>query len=209
MTTTRRTSQNAAAPVTTLIPTPKRFLRCIACGTTKKERSYALCAECYRLGGTLSSGWFRCWMRHAEREGAQYSFRNDPRFEKACRVYARRQRRAEATAAVDALLPPARRRRETDPRNRHEHDGYDGLGAYDLADLLEWQMHDVALPAMEGSAHREMTDAEIARWDARVDAWVEAHGLSLREEPAAEIQPWGYYVEVDGARVWTDVVVLD
>lgn len=209
MTTTRRTSQNTAAPVTTLIRTPKRFLRCVACGTTKKERSYALCAECFRTNGTLSSAWFRCWMRHAEREGAQYSFRNDPRFEKACRVYARRRRRADATAAVDALLPPTRRRRETDPRNRLAHDEYDGLGAYDLEDLLAWQMHDVALPAIEGSAHRETTDAEIARWDARVDAWAEAHGLSLREEPAAEIQPWGYYVEVDGARVWTDDVALD
>lgn len=209
MTTTRRTSQNAAAPVTTLIPTPKRFLRCVACGTAKKERSYALCAECFRLGGTLPADWFRCWMRHAERESTQYSFRNDPRFEKACRAYARRRRRAKATAAVDALLPPARRRRETDPRARHAHGEYDGLGAYELIDLLDWQMHGARLPRPERPMHREMTEAEIARWDARVDAWAAAHGLRFREEPTAEIQPWGYYVDVDGARVWTDDVVLD
>lgn len=208
MTTTNRTNRTASSPVKTPIRTPKRFLRCIACGTLKKERSYALCSECYRTNGTLSRGWFACFLRHADREETQYSYRNDPRFEQACRVYARRRRRKEASTAIDTTLPRFRRA-ETDPRNRHAHEEYDGLGAYDLEDLLDWQMHDVELPQPEGSAHREMTDAEIASWDARVDAWVEAHGLSFREEPAAEIQPWGYCVEVDGARVWTDDVVLD
>ena len=33
MTTTSRTSRNASAPVKTPIPTPRRFLRCIGCGT--------------------------------------------------------------------------------------------------------------------------------------------------------------------------------
>lgn len=208
MTTTSRTSRNASSPVKTPIRTQKRFLRCIACGTLKKERSYALCAECYRTNGKLSPAWFACLFRHADREETQYSYRNDPRFEKASRIYARRRRRAEAWAAIDAMLPRCRRA-ETDPRNRQSHDEYDGLGACELVDLLDWQMHDVELPRPERPEHREMTDAEIAIWDARVDAWVEAHGLSLAEEPAPEIQPWGYAVEVDGAMVWTDDLVLN
>ena len=65
MTTTTRTSPK---PVKTPVPTPRRFLRCIACGTTKKERSYALCAECFRLNGTLPPSWFRCFAAKAERE---------------------------------------------------------------------------------------------------------------------------------------------
>lgn len=208
MTTTARTNRTASSPVKTPIRTPKRFLRCIACGTLKKERSYALCAECYRTNGTLSRSWFACFIRHAEREEAQYSYRNDPRFEKASRVYARRRQRAEARAAIDAMLPRFRRA-ETDPRNRHAHEEYDGLGAYDLLDLVEAQQTGVELPQPERSEHREMTESEIARWDARVDAWAEAHGLSLAEEPATEIRPWGYAVEIDGATVWTDDLVLD
>jgi hypothetical protein len=31
-----------------------------------------------------------------------------------------------------------------------------------------------------------------------------AHGVSLQDEPAPEIRPWGYWLEIDGARVWTD-----
>jgi hypothetical protein len=208
MTTTSRTSRSASSPVKTPIRAPKRFLRCIACGTLKKERSYALCAECYRTNGTLSQSWFACFIRHAEREETQYSYRNDPRFEKACRVYARRRHRARAQAEMDAPLPRLSRS-ATDRRNRHSHDEYDGLGAYELIDLLDWQMHDVELPRPERPEHREMADAEIARWDARVDAWAEAHGLSLAEEPATEIRPWGYAMEIDGATVWTDDLVLD
>ncbi len=52
--------------------------------------------------------------------------------------------------------------------------------------------------------HREFSDAEIRRWDARVDAWVAAHGGSLQDEAAPEIQPWGYAVRIEGALVWTD-----
>jgi hypothetical protein len=37
-----------------------------------------------------------------------------------------------------------------------------------------------------------------------VDAWVAAHGGSLQDEPAPEIQPWGYAVRIEGALVWTD-----
>jgi hypothetical protein len=209
MTTTSRTSRNASSPVKTPIRTAKRFLRCISCGTVKKERSYALCAECYRTNGTLSSAWFACFIRHADREETQYSYRNDPRFEKACRVYARRRQRAEAVAAVEALLPPLRRRDLTDPRRRYAQEEYDGLGPYDLLDLLDAQRTGVELPRPERSSHRELSDAEIARWDARVDAWAEAHGLSLADEPAPEIQPWGYAVEIDGALVWTYDLVLE
>jgi hypothetical protein len=208
MTTTSRTSRTASSPVKTPIRTPKRFLRCISCGTLKKERSYALCAECYRTNGKLTPAWFACFIRHADREETQYSYRDDPRFEKACRVYARRRQRARAQAEMDARLPRLSRS-ATDRRNRNSHDEYDGLGAYELIDLLDWQMHDVELPRLERPEHREMADAEIARWDARVDAWAEAHGLSLAEEPATEIRPWGYAMEIDGATVWTDDLVLD
>ena len=200
MTTTQRTSPK---PVKTPVPTPRRFLRCIACGTTKKERSYALCAECFRLNGTLPPSWFRCFAAKAEREDGQYSYRKDPRFEQACRVYARRQRRARAAATLDLPMPRTGQT-PADPRSWHALDGYDGLGAYELIDLLEWQMYDVPLPKPERPSHREWTDAEIARWDARVDAWAAAHGLRLTDAPAAEIQPWGYWLEIDGARVWTD-----
>ena len=65
------------------------------------------------------------------------------------------------------------------------------------------------LPTLERSAHREFTDAEIAEWDARVDAWAEQRGSRLAAEQATEIQPWGYAVEVDGALVWTDDPVLE
>ncbi len=103
MTPTAASTRTAA--VRTPIPTPRRFLRCLTCGTVKKERSYALCSECFRQNGTLPRGWFCRWMRHAEREGAQVSFRNDPRFAQACRVQARRRRQREARAALDATLP--------------------------------------------------------------------------------------------------------
>jgi hypothetical protein len=88
--------------------------------------------------------------------------------------------------------------------DRYADEAYDGLGAYELGDLLDWQMHDVPLPKPERSGHRELGDAEIARWDARVDAWAAARGVSIREEPAAEIRPWGFWMEVDEVRVWTD-----
>ncbi len=203
MNTTTHTRSTASAPVKTRIPTPRRFLRCLACGTVKKERSYALCSECFKTNGTLSPSWFACWMRHAEREEMQVRFRNDPRFEQACRIYARRRQRREAQAAVEAMLPQFSRR-ETDPRNRDAHEEYDGLGPYDLLDLLDAQQTGVELPEAEVSHHREFSDAEIVRWDRRVDAWAEAHGASLAEAPAAEIQPWGYGMEIEGALVWTD-----
>jgi hypothetical protein len=60
-----------------------------------------------------------------------------------------------------------------------------------------------------GRRDRELSDAEIARWDAQVDAWAAARGVSLVPEPAPEIQPWGYAVEIEGALVWTDDLVLD
>jgi hypothetical protein len=37
-----------------------------------------------------------------------------------------------------------------------------------------------------------------------VDAWTAVRGFSLAPEPAAEIRPWGYAVEIEGALVWTD-----
>ena len=98
MTTTSRTSRNASAPVKTPTRTPKRFLRCIGCGTVKKERSYALCAECYRTSGTLPKPWFACFIRHADREEPQYSYRNDPRFEQACRSSGSTRRRGRRSA---------------------------------------------------------------------------------------------------------------
>ncbi|HEU4752540.1 MAG TPA: hypothetical protein VFU47_05475 [Armatimonadota bacterium] len=207
MTTTSRTRRYAAAPVKTPVSTPRRFLRCISCGTLKKERSYALCAECYRTSGALPRSWFVCFVRHADREAPQYSFRNDPRFEQACRVYARRRQRAEKAAALDSLLPPVRRHELRDLRNLHADEEYDGLGPYDLLDLVEAQ-YGAELPKPERSEHRELSDTEIARWDARVDAWAAAHGLSLTDEPAPELRPWGYAVEIDGALVWTDDLVL-
>lgn len=208
MTTTSRSSRNASAPVKTPIPTPKRFIRCIACGTTKKERTYALCSECYRTSGTLPKSWFTCFVRYAEREAPQYSYRNDPRFEQACRVYARRRQRAERAAAIEAQLPMIRRRDPRDPRDVRTLDEYDGFGPYELIDLVDAQ-NGAELPTLERSSHREFTDAEIAAWDARVDAWAEARGVHLVAEAAAEIQPWGYAVEVDGALVWTDDLVLE
>ena len=201
--TTTPSTYHSAATGTTLVPTPRRFLRCLACGTVKKERSYAICAVCFSTNGVLPRAWFSCFVRHAERETAEYSYRSHPQFEKARRIYARRRQRAEALAAIDAMLPPFRRR-ETDPRNRHAEEEYDGLGAYDLNDLIDWQMYDVELPQPEGSVHRELSDAEIARWDARVEAWARAQGVSLAEQPAPEIQPWGYAMEIDGVLVWTD-----
>ena len=68
---TAQTRRQPTPTGTTLLPTPRRFLRCIACGTFKKERSYALCSECYRVNGTLLPGWFGRFSRLAEREGAE------------------------------------------------------------------------------------------------------------------------------------------
>jgi hypothetical protein len=85
-----------------------------------------------------------------------------------------------------------------------DEDGYDGLGPWDLLDLLDAQATGVELPEPERSVHREFSDAEIRRWDARVDAWAAAHGGSLQDEAAPEIQPWGYAMEIEGALVWTD-----
>jgi len=188
---------------TTPIPTPRRFLRCIACGTGKKERPYALCAECYRVNGTLPVAWFGRWARLADREEAQYGYRSHPLFGKACRVYSRRRQRAESRAALDASLPRLRGRQEpTDDRFADE--ACDGLGPYEPGDLLDWQMHAVELPEPERSGHRELSDSEIARWDARVDAWAVARGFRLASAPAPEILPWGYAMEIEGALVWTE-----
>ena len=194
-----------AARQTTTLPTPRRFLRCVACGTIKKERGYALCAECFRLNGHLDRGLFTHLARHAERESTQYSYRSHPEFERACRVYARRRERARATAGVDVLVP-AYEPRHADARDRYRHENYDGLGAYDLDDLLDWQMYGTEPSHPERPKHREASDAEIGRWDARVDAWAEAHGVRLADEPAPEIHPWGYAMEIAGALVWTDDV---
>jgi hypothetical protein len=187
----------------TIVPTPRRFLRCISCGTIKKERSYALCAECYKLNGRLAPAVFLHVARHAERETPQYSYRKHPQFQKACDVYARRRQRAQAMASVDFSLPRYQPF-YADPRSRFQHEEYDGLGAYDLGDILDWQMYGVELPEPERSTHREMLDTEIARWDARVDRWAKAHGGSLDDEPAPDLHPWGYWMEIEGAMVWTD-----
>jgi hypothetical protein len=208
MTTTSRTSRSASAPVKTPTGTPQRFIRCISCGTTKKERSYALCAECYRTNGALPKAWFACFIRHAVREAPQYSYRNDPRFQQACRVYARRQKQARKVAALDALLPTLRRREIRDPRDLHSLEEYDGFGPYDLDDLINAQ-NGGELPLVERSSHQEISEEEISAWDARVDAWAEARGLCLADDPAPEVQPWGYAMEIDGALVWTDDLLLE
>ena len=187
----------------TILPTPRRFLRCVACGTIKKERTYALCSECYKLNGTLDRGLFTRLARRADREDAQYSYRSHPDFEKACRIYQRRRERAGARGAQDFHTAP-RVVRETDSRDRYQHEPYDGLGAHELGDILDWQMYGSRLPEPERSEHQELSDEEIALWDARMDAWAEARGVSLAGEPSRELQPWGYWMEVAGARVWTD-----
>ena len=79
-------------------------------------------------------------------------------------------------AAVDALLPPLRRRELRDQRDLHSLEDYDGFGPYDLSDLVDAQCG-AELPTPERSSHRELSDAEIARWDAQVDGWAEAHGF--------------------------------
>ena len=193
----------AARHFKTILRTPRRFLRCVACRTIKKERPYALCSECYKLNGTLDRGLFTCFARRAEREGAQYSYRRHPEFTKACRIYQRRRAQARASGAADLYVAP-RMVRETDARDRYRHEPYDGLGAHELGDILDWQMHGVPLPDLERCEYREMSDEEIARWDARVDAWAAGRGVSLADEPAPELQPWGYWMEIAGARVWTD-----
>ena len=208
MTTTSRSRQSASALVKTPIPTPRRFLTCISCGTIKKERSYALCSECYRMSGALPKAWFSCFLRHAVREAPQYSYRNDPRFEQACRVYARRRQKMEMASTLDALLPTLRRREIRDPRDLHSLEEYDGFGPYDLDDLIDAQ-NGAELPAVERSSHQELSEDEITAWDARVDAWADARGCRLADEAAAEIQPWGYAMEIDGALVWTDDLVLE
>ena len=193
----------AARSFKTVVPTPRRFLRCVACRTIKKERTYALCSECYKLNGTLERGLFTYLARRAEREGVQYSYRNHPQFEKACRIYARRRQRARAAGVTGDYAPP-REERGTDRRDRYQDEPYDGLGPHPLVDILDWQMYGTPLPRPERSEHRELTDAEIARWDARVDAWAKARGVSLADEPAPELRPWGYWMEIAGAMVWTD-----
>lgn len=200
---TAQPTRNAARRFRTLIPTPRRFLRCISCGTIKKERSYALCSECYKLNGRLTHALFVHVARHAEREGPQYSYRRHPEFPQACEVYERRRQRARAIEAIDRMISrysPT----HADARNRYEFNEYDGLGAYELGDLLDWQMYGIELPEPERSTHRELSDAEIARWDRQVDAWAAAHGFSMTEEPTPELQPWGYWMEIAGASVWTD-----
>lgn len=203
MSTTTRRSRNGSAPRTTPIPTPKRFVRCIACGTWKKERAYALCAECWRVNGTLSRAEFLRAARQAEREGEQVSYRSDPRFERACRVYARRRQRREALAALDAALPRLGSR-GTDRRDRYAEEAYDGIAPYALEDWVAWERDGVELPRPERSGHREFSEAEIAAWDARVDAWAAAHGDILAAGPAPELRPWGFWLDIDGVRVWTD-----
>lgn len=108
-------------------------------------------------------------------------------------------------AKIDAFIPRYHPR-GTDTRSPYAHDGYDGFAGHDPGDVLDWQMYGIALPELEGSGHQEMSDAEIADWDARVDSWAGAHGVRLAEEPAPEIRPWGYWMEIDGAMVWTDDV---
>jgi hypothetical protein len=193
----------AARCFKTILPTPRRFLRCVACGTVKKERTYALCSECYKLNGTLDRGLFTCFARQAERESAQYSYRRHPEFEKACRIYQRRRERACAEGGTEFQAIP-RVVRDTDARDRYRYERYDGLGARELGDILDWQIYGIPLPEVERSEHRVMSDEEIARWDTRVDAWAEAQGVSLVDEPPPEIQPWGYWMEIAGVRVWTD-----
>ncbi|HUE97070.1 MAG TPA: hypothetical protein VMN39_10440 [Longimicrobiaceae bacterium] len=193
----------AARQFKTILPTPRRFLRCVACRTIKKERTYALCSECYKLGGTLDRGLFTCFARHAEREGVQYSYRSHPEFEKACRIYQRRRERARGAGAADLYVAP-QVVRDADSRDRYRHEPYDGLGSHELSDILDWQMHGIPLPKPERSEHRELSDDEIAGWDARVDAWAEERGVRLADDPAPEIQPWGYVMDVAGARIRTD-----
>lgn len=193
-------TSHAARCFKTALPMPHRFLRCIACGTIKKERPYALCSECYKLNGTLERGLFTRLARRAERESIQYSYRAHPEFEKACRIYARRRQRARVAAEIDAYAP-CYRPGDVDPRTRYQHEPYDGLGGYDLGDVLDWQRYGTPLPKPERSEHRELTDEQIARWDARVDAWAKARGVSLADEPTPELQPWGDWMEIGGARI--------
>ena len=202
---TAQPTRTASRRFRTLIPTPRRFVRCISCGTIKKERSYALCSECYKLNGRLDPGLFVHVARHAERETPQYSYRRHPEFEKACRIYERRRHRAHTIAPIDKAIPQYRLS-NADPRARYEREDYDGLGAYELGDLLDWQMYGIELPEPERSTHRELTDAEIARWDRQVDTWAKARGVSLADEPAPDLQPWGYWMEIAGAMVWTDAI---
>lgn len=199
--TTRRRQPSPTG--TKIQPTPRRFLRCLACGTVKKERGYALCAECWRVNGTLPRHWFGRWAKLAEREGVQRSYRGHPRFGKAARIYASRRRRAEQRAAREAGMPRLGRR-VRERADRYAGEPYDGLGAWTLEEHVAWERDGVALPEPERSMHRELTEAEIAAWDARVDRWAAARGVSLAPEPAEEIRPWGWALEVDGALVWTD-----
>lgn len=174
-------------PFTTPVRNDRRFLHCVACGTIKKERSYALCSECYRVNGSLDRGFFTCFARHAVRETPEYSYRSHPEFEKASRIYARRRKREKVLAEFDARIPAFRYRpSSTDRRGLYAEDPYDGLGSHDLSDLIDWQMHGVELPQPERSTHQELTDAEIAEWDAKVDAWARKRGVNLAAEPTPE-----------------------
>lgn len=174
-------------PFTTTVRNDRRFLHCVACGTWQKERSYALCSECYRVNGSLDRGFFTCFARHAVRETPEYSYRSHPEFGKASRIYARRWKQEKVRAEIDAKIPAFQYRpADTDRRARYAEEPYDGLGSHDLSDLLDWQMHGVELPQPERSTHRELTDAEIACWDTQVDAWARKRGVNLAAEPAPE-----------------------
>jgi hypothetical protein len=67
-------------------------------------------------------------------------------------------------------------------------------------------MYGIDLPEPERSEHREMSDAEIARWDAQVDTWAKAGGVTLHDQPAPQLRPYGFWMEIAGAMVWTDDV---
>jgi hypothetical protein len=155
-------------------------------------------------GGTLSPAWFGCFAGLAEREGAQYSYRSHLQFGKAQRIYGRRLQQSERREAPEAGMPARLGRRVRGTAGRYEDEAYDGLGPYALEDLVAWERDGVELPAPERSLHQELTEAQIAAWDARVEAWAAARGFSLALEPAAEIRPWGYAMEIEGALVWTD-----
>lgn len=85
-----------------------------------------------------------------------------------------------------------------------DHEGYDGLDPYALEDVVAWERDGVALPEPEYPRHRELADAEIAAWEARADAWAAAHGFSPTLEPEAEIRPWSFAMEIEGAFVCSD-----
>jgi hypothetical protein len=82
-----------------------------------------------------------------------------------------------------------------------------GIRPSQLRSVSWCELLDVALPTPERSVHREFSDDEMAQWDARVNHWAEAHGANLTDTPAPALRPWGYWMEIDGARVWTDDMI--